>query len=244
MKLIYPLSVLIIILSSCKVYVDDEFNNGKEPLPHISAYYNSVPDWTILDINNNQLNYKPTEFDREGKILKVDITINSKKPQRGEVLMWYGGDSNTIYNGETPISSQPMALVNMINLAEINKEYKIYPPQNNSYKAWSISYEPISKYDISKSNSIYKPSLDINLYLEPKTTLSITVKNIYIINKENSFIEHKKVKRYGIFGNIYDRIKFSQEKTYRRIFIKAQSKFDNSIIDIDSDFLNVKTEYF
>lgn len=234
--------LISLILSSCHEYNDGMYER-KEPLTHSTAYYNSVPEWKLLDNNNQSINGKLDYFDTQGKILKVEITINSKKEhQNGTVLLWYGGDSN-IYNGETPLSIQPQSLIKMINLAKVNTKYKILPPQNNEYKAWAINSYPIELSNKSNSSLINnsKP-LNINLYLYPETTLDIIKKDVYVINPDNSFVERKKIKYYGIFGSISDVIRFSQIETYRRIFINAKSIINNSEINIDSDFVLVKTE--
>lgn len=242
-KTLKVFSVLVFILiSSCNEYSEEnDLYENKQTLPHKTAYYNSVPDWRMIDKNGNDINGKLNYFDREGKILKVEITVNSKQKQLGTVLMWYGGDSN-VYDGETPLILQSESLIKMINLAKISEEYTIFPPQNNPAKAWSISYNPINLYDKSNSKSLLNKSLSINLYLEPKTTLTIIKRNVYIIDTKNSFIERKKITSYGIFGSISDVIKFKQTKTYRRIVIKAKSNIDNTDLNLDSGFVNVKTE--
>lgn len=236
MKMILSVFVLCLVLG-CKNYSEDMPNtDSKEKLSYSFGY--NYSDWLMYDANNTQINFDSNKYDRIPKIMEVDIKVISKSPKTATIYMWYGGSDNTNTNGETPMTYNPEKLVDIINLAEKDKDYKIYPPKNDAYKAWSIPEQPIATLEVNNKNV-----LNINLYLEPETYLSITKKDIYLIDTNNSFVERKYRTNYGIYGGMTYGMKFIKHSILRRVFINAHSSYSNKDINFDSDFINVSTTY-
>ncbi len=232
--------IMILILSflsfGCHKYSDETMpSETKEKLGFSMGYNNS--DWKIFDLNDKEI-IPPEKYDNIPKIMKLDVKLISKNPKTETIYMWYGGPDNINNNGETPITYNPIALVSVINLAELNSEYKIYPPKNSSYRAWSIPSDPIATSEINNGKN-----LEINQFLEPETYLTVIKKDIYLIDNDRSFVERKYKTSYGIFGGMYYGMKFTKNQIFRRASIFALSPHTKEEISFDSGFINVSTTY-
>lgn len=236
MKLILSICLTFSIFGCYKYSDESPSTENKEKLSYSFGYNNS--EWKIYNLNNNEITFIPQKYDQIPKIMKLDVQVNSKNPKINTIYMWYGGPDNQNSNGETPMTYNPISLVNTVNLAEINKDYNIYPPKDGLYRAWSIPDQPIAMSNINNQGN-----LDINLYIEPETYLSIVKKDIYLIDNNNSFVERKYKTSYGIYGGLYYGMKFIKHDIFRRVVINAHSSYSNSDVTFDSDFITVSTTY-
>lgn len=182
-----------------------------------------VKEWKLLDKNRTKikLDANPVYRDSESKVIQSIITVydqNMLEISTHDVLFWYGEEDQN--HNSTPFFHPPKNLVNIINFIEKDKKYFIKPPQIKEAPYWqSFPEKPFSE----KFINIKKDSI-----------LQVEKKKIYITNK-NSTLTDKIITEHGIFGNIYDTIKFSRKKRVFRIYIEAVSeKNPNDIIKIDS----------
>ncbi len=192
---------------------------------HTSFYYDHSPvrEWKLLDTNHIDIKLDKTSVyrDSESKIIESDITIydrNMVELSSHKVLFWYGEEEQD-GNG-TPFFHPPKNLVNIINFIEKDKKYFIKPPQIKEAPAWQSFPE--------------KPFSERFINIKKDSILQVEKKKIYLTNR-NSTLTDKIIIEHGIFGNIYDAIKFSRKKRVFRIYIEAFSeKNPEDIIKIDS----------
>lgn len=217
--------LFFITLSSCKEYKDYDPENGKDYLHSSFGYgYSLAEEWNLVDINYNKINIDSLKmkYDSVAKIIKVKMSVYDKNrievSSNDEVLLWYGQYTDLSLN--EPILKPEINITNIVNFIDKNKEYILYPTKNKHSNAWSIATEPFSNKYINISGD---------------QTLHVIKKEVYLINNQNSFEERRKFTQYGIFGNIYDVLKFSRIKKMVNYHIEAESDTNKAdILKLDS----------
>lgn len=219
------LFLFFITLISCKEYKDYDPENGRDYLHSSFGYgYSLAEEWNLLDNDHNKINIDSLKmkYDSEAKIIRVLMAVYDKNQielSNNEVLVWYGQSTEDSLN--PPILEQNKNIVNIINFIDKNKEYILYPTQNKHNYGWSISKAPFSDKYINISGD---------------ETIHVIKKETYLINK-NSFIDCKTFTEYGIWGNIYDVIKFSRVKKQVRYYIEAENENNRKeILKLDSQY--------
>ena len=214
------LITLIALLSmSCHEYSEE---NQKDFL-YSSFVHSTNQVWKLIDSTYKEipLDSLVLSKDYNAKILKTDITVydkTNKELSNDTVLLWYG--ANDQGTGGTPFFEAPKNLVNIINFIPKTKSYFIYPPQDKPYSVWSLPTEPF---------------VDKFVNIKKEDFIRVIKKESYLINRTNSFIEDKYATQYGIWGNIYDILKFSRKVRIFRIYIEAISETNpTDIIRLDS----------
>lgn len=226
---LFVISLFSLLISSCGKYYSQEIQNQKDYIPSFFSHdYSSAEEWKLFDKNNQEVKVDKTKLSNESnaKIIKAQIIVSDGKTKLAdkEVYLWYGGVGSDSGYSNSIASVAPKNVVNLINFIKPNEINYIYPANTKFKDTWYIPKEPFS-YEIMGINS--------------KQYLIVEKKESYIITKK-SFIENKDVKEYGIWGNIYDVIKFSKERKFVRMHIEAISEKDNkSVIKFDSGYQEV-----
>lgn len=230
MKTFFPIFLFSLIISSCGKYYSEDIEKQKDYIPSFFSYDSSLSeDWKLFDVNNQEVKIDQLKISRgeNAKIIKAKIIVSDGRTKFAdkEVYLWYGGVGSDSGYMNSIASTPPKNLVNIINFIKPNEIDYIYPSKNHLKDVWYIPKQPFS-YELIGINS--------NQYL------IVEKKESYIINKK-SFIEDKKTREYGIFGNTYDSLTFSRDKSFVRMHIEAISEKDNqTIIKFDSGYEEIR----
>ncbi|MFN8671044.1 MAG: hypothetical protein U0457_03050 [Candidatus Sericytochromatia bacterium] len=184
--------------------------------------YGTDNEWKMFDDKNKEIIYNIFSRKNEPKIITCEIAIYENNPMKqiskDNITIW--NSSPTQENNNTPFYYPPKNLVNFIDLMEKDRYYYIYPPKTKYKNSWVIPKELFYEnfITIKKDNFIYIKKI-----------------NEFTIDTKKSYQIEKEKKEYGIFGNIYDSIKFSRKKKVFRIYIEAFSNTEkNNILKLDS----------
>lgn len=219
--------LVLIFISGCGNYYTTTNYIERNYIPNNSGFFDpsGAYEWKLFNNKGKLINSNSQVKDDKPKIMKVQIYLNDKSQIS---YLWYGSIDPEHSNSSDFTSLTPTNFIYLVNLAELNKEYTIETGSNNN--GGMICQDPFRTKDETNYISVDKNDRVKFIKLEN-----------YYIDKDNSFQYTKDTTSYGLYGgSMYSgTLKFSVDRTYKRLVLKAYSK-DKSEINFDSHYIQVK----
>lgn len=215
-------------ISGCGTYYTTTNYIEKNNISDNSGYFSPSKndEWLMYDNKNNSVNPESKNKNNYPKIMKVQFYLNNQKQ---ESYLWYGSIDSEHSDTSNFTSLTPTNLIYLINLADFNKEYTLKPGEYSN--GGVISEQPFRTKDELKHLSVNKSDEVRFIKLED-----------YIIDDKNSWEYRKNITKYGLFGSgMYSSsLKFSVDRTYKKIILKAYSSLNKSEVNFESDYIQIE----